>query len=74
MGLALGKQQQARDIIQKIDAELQAAEKIPAQRVLFVEFLNGNIEVFGNDLLCGDIIRHYGCSLVLAYAAFNCSP
>lgn len=70
MGLALGKQQQAQDIIQKIDAELQAAEKIPAQRVLFVEFLNGNIEVFGNDLLCGDVIRHYGCSLVSYSAPF----
>ena len=43
MGLALGKQQQAQDIIQRIDAELQAVEKIPAQNVLFVEFLNGNI-------------------------------
>ena len=70
MGLALGKQQQAQDIIQKIDSELQAAEKIPAQKVLFVEFLNGNIEVFGNDLLCGDIIRHYGCSLVSYSAPF----
>lgn len=70
MGLALGKQQQAQDIIQRIDAELQAVEKIPAQKVLFVEFLNGNIEVFGNDLLCGDIIRHYGCSLVSYSAPF----
>lgn len=70
MGIALGKQQQAQDIIQRIDAELQAVEKIPAQKILFVEFLNGNIEVFGNDLLSGDIIRHYGCSLVSYSAPF----
>ena len=70
MGLVTGRTQQAEALLQKIDAELQVKTAIRPQKVLFVEFLGGNIEVFGDDLLSGDIVRHYGSSLISYSAPF----
>ncbi len=70
LGKIMHRQRQAEQLLQQIDSELQVAKPIKAQRVLFVEFLGGNIEVFGDDLLCGDIVRHYGSSLVSYSAPF----
>lgn len=70
MGLITGKTQQAAELLQQIDAELQVKTAIRPQKVLFVEFLGGNIEVFGNDLLSGDIVRHFGSSLITYSAPF----
>jgi len=70
MGKIMHRQKQAEQLLQQIDGELQVAKPIRAQRVLFVEFLGGNIEVFGDDLLCGDIVKHYGSSLVSYSAPF----
>ena len=63
MGLVTGRTQQAEALLQQIDTELQVKTAIRPQKVLFVEFLGGNIEVFGDELLSGDIVRHYGSSL-----------
>lgn len=70
MGEIMHRQKRAEHILQQIDGELQVQKPIRAQKVLFVEFLGGNIEVFGDDLLCGDIVRHYGSSLVSYSAPF----
>lgn len=70
MGVILGRQQQAEKILQQIDSELQVQTVIKPQKVLFVEFMGGNIEVFGNDLLSGDIVRHFGSSLITYSAPF----
>ena len=70
MGLVTGRTQQAEKLLQQIDTELQVKTTIRPQKVLFVEFLGGNIEVFGNDLLSGDIVRHYGSSLITYSAPF----
>lgn len=70
MGLVTGRTQQAEALLQQIDTELQVKTAIRPQKVLFVEFLGGNIEVFGDDLLSGDIVRHYGSSLISYSAPF----
>lgn len=70
MGKIMHRQKRTEQLLQQIDSELQLAKPIKAQRVLFVEFLGGNIEVFGDDLLCGDIVKHYGSSLVSYSAPF----
>lgn len=70
MGLVTGRTQQAEALLQQIDTELQVKTAIRPQKVLFVEFLGGNIEVFGNDLLSGDIVRHFGSSLITYSAPF----
>mgnify|MGYP002673921522 FL=1 len=70
MGLVTGRTQQAEALLQQIDTELQVKTAIRPQKVLFVEFLGGNIEVFGDDLLSGDIVRHYGSSLIRYSAPF----
>lgn len=70
MGLVTGRTQQAEALLQQIDTELQVKTAIRPQKVLFVEFLGGNIEVFGNDLLSGDIVRHFGSSLISYSAPF----
>lgn len=70
MGLVTGRTQQAEALLQQIDAELQVKTAIRPQKVLFVEFLGGNIEVFGDDLLSGNIVRHYGSSLISYSAPF----
>lgn len=70
MGLVTGRTQQAEALLQQIDAELQGKTAIRPQKVLFVEFLGGNIEVFGDDLLSGDIVRHFGSSLISYSAPF----
>ena len=70
MGLVTGRTQQAEALLQQIDAELQGKIAIRPQKVLFVEFLGGNIEVFGDDLLSGDIVRHFGSSLISYSAPF----
>lgn len=70
MGKIMHRQKRAEQLLQQIDSELQLAKPIKAQRVLFVEFLGGNIEVFGDDLLCGDIVKRYGSSLVSYSAPF----
>lgn len=70
MGAVLGKTVEAETIIKQIDNELQATKPIKAQKVLFVEFLGGNIEVFGDDLLSGDIIKQFGGSLITYSAPF----
>ena len=70
MGLLLDKQQKAEELLREIDVELQVKKPLKPQKVLFVEFLGGNIEVFGNDLLSGDIVRHFGSSLISYSAPF----
>lgn len=70
MGLVTGRTQQAEALLQQIDTELQVKTAIRPQKVLFVEFLGGNIEVFGNDLLSGDIVRHFVSSLITYSAPF----
>lgn len=70
MGRVTGRTQQAATLLQQIDTELQVKAVIKPQKVLFVEFLGGNIEVFGDDLLSGDIVRHYGSSLITYSAPF----
>ncbi|WP_455266894.1 ABC transporter substrate-binding protein [Phascolarctobacterium sp.] len=70
MGLVTGRTQQAEALLQQIDTELQVKTAIRPQKVLFVEFLGGNIEVFGDDLLSGDIVRHFGSSLITYSAPF----
>ena len=70
MGLILDRQAQAEKLLQQIDAELQVPTAIKPQKILFVEFMGGNIEVFGNDLLSGDIVRHFGSSLITYSAPF----
>lgn len=70
MGLVTGRTQQAEALLQQIDTELQGKTAIRPQKVLFVEFLGGNIEVFGDDLLSGDIVRHFGSSLISYSAPF----
>lgn len=70
MGKIMHRQKRAELLLQQIDSELQVQKPIRAQKVLFIEFLGGNIEVFGDDLLCGDIVRHYGSSLVRYSAPF----
>ena len=70
MGLVTGRTQQAEALLQQIDTELQVKTAIRPQKVLFVEFLGGNIEVFGDDLLSGDIVRHFGSSLISYSAPF----
>ena len=70
MGRVTGRTQQAEKLLQQIDTELQVKAAIKPRRVLFVEFLGGNIEVFGDDLLSGDIVRHYGSSLITYSAPF----
>lgn len=70
MGLLLDKQQKAEELLREIDVELQVKKPLKPQKVLFVEFLGGNIEVFGDDLLSGDIVRHYGSSLISYSAPF----
>lgn len=70
MGLVTGRTQQAEALLQQIDTELQVKTAIRPQKVLFVEFLGGNIEVFGNDLLSGYIVRHFGSSLITYSAPF----
>ena len=70
MGLVTGRTQLAEALLQQIDTELQVITAIRPQKVLFVEFLGGNIEVFGDDLLSGDIVRHYGSSLISYSAPF----
>lgn len=70
MGLLLDKQQKAEELLREIDVELQVKKPLKPQKILFVEFLGGNIEVFGNDLLSGDIVRHFGSSLITYSAPF----
>lgn len=70
MGLVTGRTQQAEALLQQINTELQVKTAIRPQKVLFVEFLGGNIEVFGDDLLSGDIVRYYGSSLITYSAPF----
>lgn len=70
MGKVMHKEQQAGALLQQIDAELKVKTALRPQRVLFVEFLGGNIEVFGDDLLSGDIVRHYGSALITYSAPF----
>lgn len=70
MGSVFGKQAEAENLVQQIEQELQLTQPIKPQKVLFVEFLGGNIEVFGNDLLSGDIIKHFGSSLITYSAPF----
>jgi iron complex transport system substrate-binding protein len=70
MGKIMHRQKRAEQLLQQIDGELQVVKPIRAQKVLFVEFLGGNIEVFGDDLLCGDIVKRYGSSLVSYSAPF----
>lgn len=70
MGLVTGRTQQAEALLQQINTELQVKIAIRPQKVLFVEFLGGNIEVFGDDLLSGDIVRYYGSSLITYSAPF----
>lgn len=70
MGWVTGRTKQAEKLLQQIDMELQVKAAIKPQKVLFVEFLGGNIEVFGDDLLSGDIVRHYGSSLITYSAPF----
>ena len=70
MGKLVGKSSAAEAIVKQINAELQVVKPLKPQKVLFVEFLGGNIEVFGSDLLSGDIIKHFGSSLITYSAPF----
>lgn len=66
MGKIFGKEDIASKINQEIDNAI-TAEKVSIKRgskVLVVEFINGNIEVFGKNLLSGDIITKLGCEII----------
>ena len=70
IGKVVHREEQAKQLIQQIDLELQEPTPKKNQKVLFVEFLGGNIEVLGKDMLSGDIIDHYASQLVEYSAPF----
>lgn len=72
MGIVFNKQQKAEQYIKKIDALLQQKQNFLMQdkQILIVEFINGNIEVFGNDLLIGDIVKEFGGNIIEYSAPF----
>lgn len=72
MGIIFEQQQTSEKIIADIQAKLNQNAILPPKhnKVLVVEFINGTIEVFGQDLLSGDIIKHLGGSVIEYGAPF----
>ena len=72
MGIIFEKQQASEKIIADIQAKLKPNSKLPPKnnKVLVVEFINGTIEVFGQDLLSGDIIKYFGGNIIEYGAPF----
>lgn len=72
MGIIFEQQQASKKIIADIQSKLNQNDKLQLKnnKVLVVEFINGTIEVFGQDLLSGDIIKHFGGSIIEYGAPF----
>lgn len=72
MGIVFNKAEKATAITNKIQEQLLQLRQLPTEnnKVLFIEFLNGNIEVFGSDLLSGDIIKKMGGQIIEYGAPF----
>lgn len=72
MGIIFNKQEESKKYIDKINELLATKSKILKNnnKVLVVEFINGNIEVFGKDLLIGDVIKRFGGNIVEYKAPF----
>lgn len=70
MGMIFACSQASEKIIADIRGKLEGSGRLPeySNRVLVVEFINGTIEVFGSDLLSGDIIKRLG-GKVIEYGA-----
>lgn len=73
MGQIFREEEKAGTYVRAIDEELRKGEeeakgKLP--KVLVVEFMGKSIEVFGEDLLAGDIIRRLGGEVVSFPAPF----
>ena len=65
MGVVFDCRNEAENIIRDIKNKFVFKESGKKRvRVLVVEFINGSIEVFGSDLLIGDIINRLGGSVV----------
>lgn len=74
MGTVFGQEKQAQDEITGIRRELERYGRQSADgkrpRVLVVEFMPNNIEVFGKNLLSGDIVTKLGGDIVDYKAPF----
>ena len=72
MGIVFAKRHASEKIIADIQSRLTQSDVLPpsANRVLVVEFINGTIEVFGKDLLSGDIIKRFGGDVIEYGAPF----
>lgn len=66
MGKIFGKEDIANKINKEIDDAVTIENSINTlhPKVLVVEFINGNIEVFGKNLLSGDIITQLGGNII----------
>lgn len=66
MGKIFAKENKAEEYISEIKQELaiKSSQKNRKENILVVEFLGGNIEVFGEDLLSGDIVKKLGGNLL----------
>ncbi len=64
MGQLFQKEEEANGIVRNIQSALDEgiakAREAPARRVITIEFMRDKIEVFGDKLLSGDIIRKLG--------------
>ena len=72
MGMVFSRQERAQELISEITHAVNNIKKFSPShnRVLFVEFINGNIEVFGSDMLCGDIVKRMGGKIIEYRAPF----
>lgn len=68
LGRLFQRERQAEQIIASVQKEMQLPLKPAGAKVLVLEFLNGNIEVFGKKLLSGDLITSLGGEII-DYAA-----
>ena len=65
MGLLLGEEEKAEKFVQNIQQELEKTpSNVVPQKVLAVEFMGNNIEIFGENLLSGDIVRKLGGEMI----------
>lgn len=64
MGKIFAKEKEAQQLITAIDNTLDQYKQAQGPSVLVVEFLGRSIEVFGRELLAGDIITRLGGRLI----------